>query len=60
MQAALAARAAAVREKLIEVRAVSDAQRAAPRFVQAIFDHAIGQLVVEQQWLSEFQEGIST
>jgi hypothetical protein len=35
-------------------------QRAAPGFVRAILDYAVGQLVADQQWLSEYQEGTST
>lgn len=60
MHVALAARAAAVREKLGQLREASDGQRAAPAYVQAIFDYAIGQLVAEQQWLSDYQDGTST
>lgn len=53
-EAALTRRAAALTERISSIRAAADAQSNAPRFVRAIFDHALGQLAAEQNWLATY------
>lgn len=55
LDAALASRAQALAEKIQAVQQAADAQPHVPRFVRAIFDHSISQLVAEQQWLSAYR-----
>ncbi len=51
LKAALARRAEAVEERLVEVRRAATAQPDAPPSVRAIFDHSIKQLEAEAVWL---------
>ncbi|MEU4443742.1 helix-turn-helix transcriptional regulator [Actinosynnema sp. NPDC050801] len=55
LRAALARRAAAVADKIAELRAAVAAQPHAPRFARAIFDHSLAQLDAEQRWLSAYR-----
>ncbi len=55
LSAALARRADALTERISSVRAAADAQSDAPGFVRAIFDHALGQLAAEQNWLAAYR-----
>ena len=55
LAAALTRRAAALTERISSIRAAADAQSNAPRFVRAIFDHALGQLAAEQNWLATYR-----
>ncbi|MEV0661256.1 PadR family transcriptional regulator [Actinomadura luteofluorescens] len=55
LRAALDRRAAALAEKIAEVRAARDAQPDVPGFVRATFDYALGQLAAEQQWLADYR-----
>jgi DNA-binding PadR family transcriptional regulator len=57
--AALARRAEALTERVREVRAAAEAQRDAPGFVHAIFDHALGQLAAEQSWLTAYRAEVT-
>lgn len=54
LRAALDLRAAALADKIAEVRAAAD-QQEAPPFVRAIFDYSLGQLEAEQQWLTRYR-----
>lgn len=55
LAAALTQRAEALTERISSIRAAADAQSNAPRFVRAIFDHALGQLTAEQNWLATYR-----
>ncbi|MFC6881324.1 MULTISPECIES: PadR family transcriptional regulator [Actinomadura] len=55
LRAALDRRAAALAERIAAVGAARDAQRDAPGFVRAVFDHALGQLAAEQRWLAAYR-----
>jgi DNA-binding PadR family transcriptional regulator len=54
LRAALDQRAAALAEKVAEVRAAA-ARQELPPFVRAIFDYALRQLEAEQDWLATYQ-----
>ncbi|HEY3687013.1 MAG TPA: PadR family transcriptional regulator [Streptosporangiaceae bacterium] len=55
LRAALDRRAAALTDKIAELRAARDAQPGAPAFVGAIFDYSLGQLAAEQRWLAAYR-----
>jgi len=55
LRAALDRRAAALQEKIAALTAARAARSDAPDFVRAIFDHALGQLAAEQQWLADYR-----
>lgn len=59
LDAALAQRAAALADKVAEVRRAADAQQHAPGFVRAIFDYALNQLLAEQQWVSAYRASLT-
>jgi DNA-binding PadR family transcriptional regulator len=59
LAAALTQRAEALTERIGSIRAAADTQRNAPRFVRAIFDHALGQLTAEQNWLATYRTELS-
>ncbi|GAA4217757.1 PadR family transcriptional regulator [Actinocatenispora rupis] len=54
---ALDRRAAALADRIAAVRAARAAQPDAPRFVRALFDHALGQLTAERRWLDDYRKG---
>jgi len=54
LRAALTRRAAALADKIAEVRRAADAEAGAPDFVRAIFDYSLGQLEAEQRWLAAY------
>lgn len=54
LRAALEQRAAALTDKIAEVRAAA-ARQEVPPFVRAIFDYSLGQLEAEQAWLAKYQ-----
>jgi hypothetical protein len=58
LAAALAARAAALAERVAAVRAPARAQPDAPDFVRAIIDFSLRQLTAEQRWLSGYRESL--
>ncbi|GAA3797465.1 PadR family transcriptional regulator [Amycolatopsis tucumanensis] len=55
LREALAARAAALDERLGTLRRAADAQSDAPAFVRAIFGFSLHQLAAEQRWLTEYR-----
>lgn len=55
LAAALEQRAESLAARVSSVSAAADAQRGAPRFVRAIFDHVLGQLAAEQTWLAAYR-----
>ncbi|UQS24871.1 PadR family transcriptional regulator [Amycolatopsis thermalba] len=55
LREALAARAAALDERVEAVRRAAEAQPDAPAFVRAIFDFSLHQLAAEQRWLSGYR-----
>ncbi|MEV1009533.1 GyrI-like domain-containing protein [Streptomyces sp. NPDC049881] len=57
--AALDRRAEALAERVGHVRRAAEADRDAPPFVRAIFDHALGQLSAEQDWLTRYRASLS-
>ncbi len=59
LRAALAQRAAALAEKITEIRAAADAQPHAPGFVRVIFDYSLAQLEAEQCWLSAYEADLA-
>jgi DNA-binding PadR family transcriptional regulator len=54
LRAALTRRAAALADKIAEVRGAAAAAAGAPDFVRAIFDYSLGQLEAEQRWLAAY------
>jgi len=54
LREALDQRAAALADKIAEVRAVA-AREEVPSFVRAIFDYSLGQLEAEQNWLTKYR-----
>jgi DNA-binding PadR family transcriptional regulator len=52
VESALAQRAEALTERIAAISEASGTQPALPDFVRAIFDHALSQLVAEQEWLA--------
>lgn len=54
LHTALARRAAALTEKIAEVRATA-ARQEVPPFVRAIFDYSLGQLEAEHEWLTKYR-----
>ncbi|WP_395103907.1 PadR family transcriptional regulator [Actinomadura sp. SCN-SB] len=54
-RAALDRRAAALTERIAAINAVRDAQPGIPGYVRAIFDHSLGQLAAERQWLAAYR-----
>ncbi|WP_245974268.1 PadR family transcriptional regulator [Thermomonospora umbrina] len=55
LRAALARRAEALSERIAAIGAARDTQPEMPDFVRAIFDHSLGQLAAEQQWLAAYR-----
>jgi DNA-binding PadR family transcriptional regulator len=60
LRAALAARAAALAERIATVRAAADAHRDAPPFVRALFDYSLSLLTAEETWLAGYRATLST
>lgn len=59
LRAALAQRATALAEKVVDIRAAADAQPYAPGFVRAMFDYSLAQLEAERHWLSAYQADLA-
>jgi DNA-binding PadR family transcriptional regulator len=57
-RAALAARAAAIADRLALVRRAAESQPDAPGFVRAIFGYTLSQLAAEQAWLSGYRASL--
>ncbi|NDU72306.1 hypothetical protein GWI34_06665 [Actinomadura sp. DSM 109109] len=55
LRAALDRRAEALAERTAAIEAARDATPGMPAFVRAIFDHTLGQLAAERQWLSDYR-----
>ncbi|GCD95881.1 GyrI-like domain-containing protein [Embleya hyalina] len=57
---ALDRRSRALAERVEHVRRAATADRDAPDFVRAIFDHALGQLSAEATWLADYRASLDT
>lgn len=55
IESALSQRAEALAERIAAVSQAREAQQDVPDFVRAIFDHALSQLIAEQEWLATYR-----
>lgn len=58
VESALAQRAEALAERIATVSQAREAQPDVPDFAQAIFDHALSQLIAEQEWLANHRTAL--